>query len=382
MKFTCTQENLKQGLGLTSKLSQKNAQLPILEHVKIEATQKGIQLTSTNLEIAISCHIRGKVDQEGEYTVPSKLLFDFVSLQDPERISIDLHDDSLFLACGNVKTRIKGLSASDFPLIPPVQDAKVYHFSISEFRARLQACLFAASTNESRPELAGVYFSFHDAEAGKGKCVMAATDSYRLSEVITTISGGDEDPMLVIVPQRTISELVRVLQAFKDDVEAPPTLEMHVGKDQVLFRYSTVDVVSRVVSGNYPKYRQIIPQTPITRIQIKRDELVHALKVNSLFARQGVYDIKLQFKSHESVVEVSSSNQVSGESNIEIPCVVQGVDGSTILNYRYLLDGLQVMDSQTVHIEFTDSQRPCVLMPEESQMEKGSFRYIVMPIKQ
>ena len=188
------------------------------------------------------------------------------------------------------------------------------------------------------------------------------------------------DPVSVIVPQRTVSELVRVLQAFKDDVEAPPTLEMHVAKDQVLFRYATVDIISRVVAGNYPKYRQIIPQSPVTRIQVSREEFVHALKVNSLFARQGVYDVKLQFKAEESILEISSSNQISGESKTEISCVVQGESGATTLNYRYLLDGLQVMDSTTVHIEFTDSQRPCVLVPED--MEKGSLRYIVMPIKQ
>lgn len=380
MKFTCTQENLKQGLALTSKLSQKNAQLPILEHVKIEATQKGIQLTSTNLEIAISCQIRGKVDQEGEYTVPSKLLFDFVSLQEPERIQVDLYDESLFLSCGNVKTRIKGASAADFPLIPLVQDAKVFHFSVSEFRARLQACLFAASTNESRPELAGVFFSFNGPNQPAGTCLMAATDSYRLSEVLTKISSGDSEAISVIVPQRTVSEVVRVLQAFKDDVEAPPVIEMFIAKDQVLFRYATVDVVSRTVSGDYPQYQQIIPTNPTTKVQIKKEDLVHALKINSLFARQGVYDVKIQFKAQESVVEISSSNQISGESKTEIPCVVQGEGGSVILNYRYVLDGLQVMESESVFIEFTETQKPCIFFPDE--IEKGHFRYIVMPIRQ
>lgn len=379
MKFTCTQENLKQGLALTSKLSQKNVQLPILEHVKIEATQKGIQLTSTNLEIAISCQIRGKVDQEGEYTVPSKLLFDFVSLQEPERIQVDLYDESLFLSCGNVKTRIKGASAADFPLIPLVQEAKLYSFSVSEFRARLQACLFAASTNESRPELAGVFFSFNGS-SGPGTCLMAATDSYRLSEVVTKTSSGDSEAISVIVPQRTVSEVVRVLQAFKDDVEAPPAIEMFIAKDQVMFRYATVDVVSRTVAGNYPQYQQIIPTSPTTKVQIKKDDLVHALKINSLFARQGIYDVKVQFKAQESVVEISSSNQTSGESKTEIPAVVQGEGGVVILNYRYLLDGLQAMESESVHIEFTESQKPCIVLPDE--IDQGKFRYIVMPIRQ
>lgn len=379
MKFTCTQENLKQGLALTSKLSQKNAQLPILEHVKIEASHKGIQLTATNLEIAISCQIRGKVDQEGEYTVPSKLLFDFVSLQDPERIQIDLYDESLFLSCGKVKTRIKGVPANDFPLIPLVQEGKVYNFSVSEMRANLQACLFAASTNESRPELAGVYFSFNDESQGEGSCVMAATDSYRLSEVVSKISSGDKDPFSVIVPQRTISEVVRVLHSFKDSVEAPPALEIHVSKDQVLFRYATVDIVSRTVSGNYPQYQQIIPTNPVAKIEVKREELIHALKVNSLFAREGGFDVRINFKADESAVEVSSSNNVSGESKSEITSIIEGSGGSVLLNYRYLIDGLQAMETESVFIEFTDAQKPCVLRP--NGMEQ-SFRYIVMPIRQ
>lgn len=381
MKFSCTQENLYQGLAITSRVGQKQVNLPILENVLIQVTEGGIKLVATNLELAITCQIRGKIDQEGEYTVPSKLFNDFIALQPPERIDIDLLDDSLYITSANTKTRIKGMPANEFPLIPPIQNGVQYSFSVSELRQVLAKTLFAAATNESRPELAGVFFSFRDERTGADTCLVAATDSYRLSEVITSPSSGSEEAKTVIVPQRALSELNRILGLFKDDLEAPVTVDLIVAADQIAFRFGSVEIVSRVIAGSYPDYRQIIPTTHKTRAEIGRNELMQALKAASLFSQQGIYDVKMNVDAANQQVEISSASGARGENKIQLAAAITGDSCQVKLNYRYLLDGLQVIEGGKILLDLIDGAHPCVLRAV-TELPKEDFRYIVMPIRQ
>lgn len=381
MKLSCTKENLHQGLQIASRISGKQSNLPILENVLIQTEGSGVKLISTNLEMAITCYIRGRVDQEGEYTVPSKLFNDFVNLLPNERVDIDLLDDSLLIKCQNTRTKIKGLKASDFPLLPSTNEGLKFHFSINEFRELLSKTLFAASTNEARPELSGIYMSFNHENAGKGKVLLAATDSYRLAEVTGKISSGNDEVADVIVPQRALSELNRVLSIFKDDVEAPSTIEMIVSNDQVVFRYGSVELISRTIEGVYPDYRQIIPNQSKTVAEIHRDELVQAIKTASLFSKQGLFDVRLAFNPEEGLVEVFANDSGRGEHIITIPSAMTGSQNTIVLNYRYLIDGLNAIDSDDIKLDIVDGGNPCLIRPE-NEMDDISFQYIVMPIRQ
>ncbi len=379
MKLSCTKENLWQGLAITSRISTKNVNLPILENVLLRTEGGGLKLISTNLEIAITCTIRGRVEQEGEYTVPSRLFYDFVNLLPNERIDVDLLDNSLLVACKNTKTKLNGIPSSEFPLVPPVIGEQVYSISVQEFKEGLGRVLFAAATNESRPELAGVLFSFHGEPAGSGKCVLAATDSYRLSETILTVSGGSSVEKKVIIPQRTLSELHRILGVFKDDVEAPPSIEIGLSENQVVFRYGVVELTSRMIDGSYPDYRQIIPSAVNTTIEVGRTEMIQAIKSTSLFSKQGLYDIKLSSKGAEGL-EIRSNNTTRGENTVLLAASVTGQDSDIVLNYRYVLDGLNALTAEKIFIKIIDGANPCIIEPAGMPDEK--FQYIVMPIRQ
>lgn len=380
MKLSCTKENLAQGLSITSHVSTKNMNLPILNNVLVRADAGGLTLISTNLEIAITCSLRGKVEQQGEYTVPSKLFYDFVSLLPNEPVDIDLHDDGLFVSCTSAKTTLKGMDASEFPLVPPVQPSEPYEISVAELSKGLARTLFATATNEARPELTGVLISIHHPSAGAGTITLAATDSYRLAECVMGVKTQQGSPREVIVPSRTLAELSRILSVFRDDVEAPESVSLELSDNQVMFRYGPVELVSRTIEGNYPDYRQIIPTNFKTKTFVDRSEVIQAIKSASLFAKTGLFDVQMKMNPQKKLVELSAQDTTRGQNSVSVKVDEGfGEENKMVLNYRYLLDGLQAAGTQGVQVQMIDAMNPCVIRPTG---EGENYQYIVMPIRQ
>lgn len=373
MKLSCTKENLCQGLSITSHISTKNVNLPILNNVLLKADQGGLKLISTNLEVALTCSIRGRVEQQGEYTVPSKLFYEFVALLPDAVVDIDLHDNGLFVACEKAKTTINGISPSEFPLIPPVEGTARFEVGVADLKKALSQTLFAAAMNEARPELTGVYMRF-----GGGRLVMAATDSYRLSEADIKAPAKNQEQD-VIVPQRTLAELNRIFAVFKDDVEAADTVAIELANNQIVFRYASVELISRTIEGVYPDYKQIIPRTFETRVVVDRRELIQAIKSVSLFAKQGLYDIRMSVKP-DGTITLFAQDSTRGKNDTDLRGEVEGKENTMALNYRYVLDGLNAIAADKVEIRMIDAASPFVLVPHGDESDK--FLYIVMPIRQ
>lgn len=378
MKFISLQENLKKGLNTTGHATSKNVNLPILNNILIKAFQGDIELISTNLEIGVNYKIRGKVEEEGDFTVDSKLITEYVNLLNSgEKVSIDLKDGELSIECGNYKTKMKGESAKDFPLIPTIPEENPFSFSISEFKKALNSIVFAVSTSENRLELTGVLFSF----SGR-KLDLAATDSYRLAEKTLNIEGGDnedehgneKEEIKIIVPSKTVQELLRILNNF-DGNNDNGEIKIYLSENQILFTFDSVSLISRLINGHYPDYKQIIPTTSKTKALIKKAELTRAVKAAALFSKTGVNDIFLQFSKGKVVVSAFSG--ASGESLIKVEAETEGEDNEITINHRYLLDGLNNIDSDLVRVIVLNDNSPCLLKAEKDD----DYLYIVMPIK-
>lgn len=381
MKLSCTRDNLHQGLAITSHLTSKNVNLPILNNVLMKTEGGSLRLTTTNLEMATSCLVRGKVEEEGEFTVPSKLFFDYVSLLPNEGVSLSLDGESLAVECGSYKTKIVGMAASEFPLVPPVTGENKFTVSADALRGALSRVLFAVASNESRPELAGVSVRFHDAASGQGKLTLAATDSYRLAEYVVDLGEGSSDkPFEVIVPSRALGEVSRILSLFKDGVEAPKDVVFQLADNQIVFNFGPVELTSRTIEGTYPDYRQIIPANFQTEAVVGRDELIKAVKTASLFSRTGLFDVTLDFSPDEKSMSVSSTDASRGENTASCGAEVTGSRNVITVNYRYLLDGLNAMSTDQVVVQAIDGANPCLVVPKDDTL--GAYQYIVMPIKQ
>lgn len=384
MKISCTQENLNQGLFVVSHVASKNTALPILNNVLIKASENEIKLSATNLEIGVNCIIRGKVEKEGDFTVQSRLLADYVSLLPKERVDLGVSEQNkenqsqiLAVSCKNHSTKIKGQSATDFPLIPQIEKKNAFVLSYKNFREAISQVVFAVSISETRPEINGVLFNFAD-----NRLVLAATDSYRLAEKsIGLDKKSTGKPQQVIVPTRTLQELQRILGSFKDpaaisDIE---NIEVYLAENQILFVLDNIELISRLVEGQYPDYQQIIPQESNSKAVLTVSEFIKATKTTSLFTRSGIYDVNLELIPDKKELVITSANNQLGENISKLSGEFSGDKNSIVVNYRYLLDGLQNINTEQVEVSMIDSTSPCVLKPIGKDSD---YLYIIMPIKQ
>lgn len=380
MKLSCTQENLNRGLLISSHIASKNVNLPILNNVLFRAEGGVITLLATNLEIGIKCEVRGKIENEGAITLPAKLFADYVSSLPNDKIDLELHDQTLEIKCKNYETRIRGASTSEFPLIPEVAKDSAYTPDMGKFREAVNQVVFASSTNEIRPEISGILLRLD----GQGKKVTAAaTDSYRLAEKTLVLAGEGENSREVIVPARTMQEVLRILSVFRDseDPEASSVVKIYLAENQIMFSLNGIDLVSRVIDGQYPDYKQIIPVSWQTRANFNRNDLIRVVKTASLFAKPGIFDVTFTLKpGKEKMGELvlSSANSQFGENTAKLDVEVEGKENEITLNYRYLLDGLGAMEANEVSLELTSADSPCLLRPK---VENSDYLYIVMPIK-
>lgn len=361
---------------MVSRVAGKNINLPILNNILIKTEKGNIKLVATNLEIGIICAIRGKIESEGSFTVDSKIISDYINLLPNKKVSLELKDKNLQIECDNYKTKIKGLSAEEFPLIPEIEKNIYYGVDAAEFKKALSQAIFAVSTSESRLELSGVLFSFD-----KNGLTVAATDSYRLAEKKVKIKTNGGEERKIIIPAKTIHELIRILSGGIDleGMEKESNeIKMYISDNQILFTYGATELISRLIEGQYPDYAQIIPESGKTKISISHADLSRAVKVASLFSKAGVNDINLDFPAGKNQVVISSISGQTGENTVELDAKISGVDNGIAVNYRYLLDGLNNIDCETVSIEVIDNNTPCIIRPEGDD----SYLYIIMPIKQ
>lgn len=383
MNLSILKENLKQGLFTVSHVAGKNINLPILNNVMVDVKKEGVKLITTNLEIGITHHIRGKVEKEGSFTVDSKVFSDYISLLPNKKISLEKIETNLKIECENYKTKIKIEPVEDFPLIPQVEKKNKRSAKISDFRKALAKVVFATSGSESRIELSGTLFVFN-----KNKLVLAATDSYRLAEKIIEIKqenkenkeGQEDQSKQVIVPAKTVQELLRILSGLGEGEKGEENgeIEFYINDSQILFTVDGTELVSRLIEGQYPDYKQIIPTSNKTTAIINRAELVRAIKTSAIFSKTGINDINLDFPEGKGEVVISSASGSTGENIVNIEAEVKGEDNGAIVNYQYLLDGLNNMDEESVKIEVIDNNTPVMIKPTREK----DYLYIVMPIKQ
>jgi DNA polymerase-3 subunit beta len=386
MNISCTQENLHQGLLVVSPLASKSVSLPVLQNILIQATDNVIKLSATNLELGVRCTIRGKIEIPGEITVQAKLLADYIALLPKERVDVvvtenkESGDTVAAISCGNHNTKIKVQSATEFPVIPSITKATPYRLHHVALRQALSQVLFAVSNNETRPEITGVAF-----QAIGSKLVLASTDSYRLAEKSIAIDAKpSESDTTLIVPAKTLQEVSRILGSFKDPAAIAEIefVDVYVTDNQIVFSFGDIELTSRLLDGQYPDYRQIIPQSVATKATLDVSELVKATKTTSLFARSGMYDITLDVDPASATVAVASTNSQVGESTSKITADISGPAVQVVLNYRYVLDGLQNIGTEQVQIGIQDAASPCVLRPVNKKDDATDYTYIIMPIRQ
>jgi len=375
MKFTCLKENLSYTLDVVSPLAGKQSNLPILVNVLIKATESGVEIVSTNLEMAVKAHLRAKVDEPGTFTVPAKTLTDYVHLLTNEQVEITLEGNELHISCGNSSTKIKGSPADEYPVIPEIEEERAYVIHAENLKNAISKTVIATAKNEIRPELSGIFFNFLS-ERYKG-LLMAATDSYRLAESRVVLEQGSDEGVQCIVPARVAYEISRLVQLGKAH-EGEENVRLWVSENQIAVRYDNFEMTSRLIDGKYPDYAQIIPANFKTSSTFPVDVMVNKIKAASLFTTMGVNAVSFDLNTSQKTIGVSSTSTQTGEHTSEIDAQVEGDENSILLNHRYVLEGLQHMETDEVEFKMNSADAPCLFKPKG----KEEYLYIVMPIRQ
>ncbi len=363
MRLVCTQENLKKGLAITSRVSNGSTTLPVLNNILLKTEQSGLRLSSTNLEMGVNTWIRCKVEEEGGISVPAKTISDLVNNLPNDNITLSVEDNHLLIETSNYKTKIKGLGPDEFPLIPQVDQQNSVEIDSKDLKNSIYQTVFAAAYSESQPEISGVLFAFDDA-----RLKLVATDRYRLAEKEISVKGSVQKN--IIVPNKTIQELAKILT--NTDTQ---TLSVFFTQNQVMFKTDDTELTSRLIDGQYPEYKAIVPTSFNTEIDLSVEDLSSAMRTAGIFTQTG-NNVTLEF-SEPDHLEISASSGDLGESKVNVSSAVKGDAGKIIFNHRYILDSLAAVGTKNVTFRIVNENAPAVLVSKDLP----GYVYLVMPIK-
>jgi DNA polymerase-3 subunit beta len=362
MKLQVTQENLNRALGSVARVANTRNTLPILANVLVKTSSNRLSLSATNLDIAITHYIGAKVSSEGSITVPARLMQDFVGSLPPGVINLELEETKLRVTTDQYKSVVNGIVADDFPVMPAITSGKAWTVSGTQLKKGLQHVVFAASNDETRPVLTGVLF-----HTISKKLVIAATDSYRLAEKSL---GSNKEEVRLLIPASSLHDLLRILGDGSEDVSVTHD------DQQVLFRVGDVELVTRLVDGNYPDYQKLIPNRFTSEATLQRSDFVNVTKVSSLFARESAGSVTIEVDEASGSLSIRSVASQLGENTATATAKVTG-SGSITLNSRYLLDALNALSGDTVSFGFNGKLEPTLLRDPAND----EYRHVIMPLK-
>lgn len=362
MKLQVTQENLNKALGNVARVANSRSTLPILSNILLKTVNNRLSIAATNLDIAITHYIGAKVTQEGTITVPARLTSEFIGSLPSGTIELDLEEQKLHVSADQYQSTINGVSAEDYPVMPAITDGVKWSLPANKLKKALQQVVLAASGDESRPLLTGVYF-----HTDSGNLHVAATDSYRLAEKNL---GKNKEAVKLLVPASAMQDLLRILGDNEDAVEV-----VH-DDQQVLFKVGDVELVARLIEGNYPDYKKLIPSAFTTTAELKRSEMTNITKVSSLFARESAGSVTIKVDDEANTVSIHSIASQLGENNASAEATIQG-SGDITLNSRYVLDALNALSGDTVQLCFNGKLEACVFRDTSDK----DYTHIIMPLK-
>ena len=371
MKVSCLQENLTRGLAIVGRGVSTRGTLPILGNVLLKTDGGRLKLTATNLEIGVNCWVPAKVEDEGAITVPAKLFSDFVNSLPPGpiEISLNVRTKTVHLRSETTEANVKGLDAEEFPIIPAIPDRPTTRMAQGVLRRMIGEVAFVAATDDSRPVLTGVLTTFTGDEV-----TMAAADPYRLSVRKASLLESVTPAVEIIIPAKSLFEVARIL----DDTDKTVDILVTPNGSQVIFHTDEADLVSRIIEGQFPNYRQVIPSSHATTVTVSRDELLAATKLASYFARDAANIVRFQVDpSIDTPLIVSATAAEVGDNTSRVGATVEGQPTAIAFNSRFVADALSSLSASEVILELGGPLAPGVL----KIVGDDSYLHVVMPLR-
>lgn len=371
MKVVLNRADLLKGIStVQSAVAAKNT-MPILANVLLEAKEKKLEFVATDLDMGIRCSVQAEVVEKGSITINAKKLSDIVRELPEASVDLEIDDNhKMILVCQKSNFKIHGLPKDDFPILPDVKKDKVFKLKGALLQEMIRKTIFAVSTDETRYVLNGVFF-----QVESGKIRMVATDGHRLAFIQKKLEGKSDEKCSVIIPTKTLNELTKVISDLGKDKEEDLIVEIVATDNQVKFIVDGVEIVSRLIEGQFPNYEQVIPKETDKKIEASTGELSAATRRVKVLTSEKSNSIRYHLKG--SKLTISSKTPDMGEAKEEMDVNFKGEEISIAYNAQYVLDVLKGVGTDSVQIELTQPLSPGIIRP------KGDADYlcVIMPMR-
>ncbi len=362
IKFKVTKEKILDGLQRVQNVVSTRTTLPILSNALLQASADGLNLTTTDLDVGVRCSVEAEVAKPGATTLPARKLFSILKEMPAAEVEVEVDEkNAATFRGGNSFYKIMGLPEDEFPPFPKAAAAKALKLDQAALKEMLKKTAYAVSNDETRYVLNGVYMSFK-----ADKLTLVATDGRRLALVdheVEVPKGSESD---FILPTKAVAELQRLL-GDKGEVT------MAVGENQIIFTLEGTTLVSKLIEGTYPNYRQVIPTEAKERVPVEREQLLAAVHRAAILASEKTQSIKLNF--NKNTLTITAVTPEVGEAKETLAINYKGKDLSIAFNPQYLMDPLRNLDADEVFIELTDELSPGVIKINQP------FLYVLMPMR-
>jgi DNA polymerase-3 subunit beta len=379
MKLECLQENLAEGLTVVGRVVPTKSTLPVLSNVLLSTRDGELQLTANNLELSVAHRVPAAIAREGEITLPSRLLSDYVALLDHgQKVELDLNPKThkVHLACGRYEANVAGIDAEDFPPIPAVSGGTSFSIPAGLLKEAINEVVFAAAPDDTRPVLAGVLLKM-----GGGSLTLAAADGFRLAVRTVELPEGGPD-LQMIVPAKTLIEVARLLGSAADDDQV--AINTTPNGNQIYFAFGKTEITSRLIEGQFPDYQRIIPPDAKTKVKVSTTDFLRATRAAAVFARDNSNIVRLECSPSKENAElalgsilVKSTSAEMGDNEGNLDAVVEGDDTQIAFNGRYLRDALEAIDTPEVLLQITGPSSPGIIRPAG---EPNGYLHVIMPM--
>lgn len=375
MDFVIKRKEFLKGLGIVQGITARRTTLPILSHVLMEWVSDSLSITATDLETAIKEDLSVSTYRQGKASVSAKKLYEIVRELPEEDIQVEKNDEThwITIRCGKSTFNLAGLDPEEFPSLPTYKEDEFSQISSKILRDMIEKTVFAASNEESRYHLNGV-FLIQKKKGNKDILRMVATDGHRLALIdreIQKIHGIDKG---VIIPKKGILEIKRII----GDMDEEEKMDVYLNQTNGFFRIGKSLMIVRLIEGEFPEYEQVIPKDNDKKLLLDKQKVYASLKRVSTMVSERGEGIKLILK--KNLMELSSFHQDFGDAKEEVDIYYDGPPFEIGFNVRYLLDALNVMDTDEVSIELKDEASPCLIKPTEIS-ETNDQLCIIMPMR-
>jgi DNA polymerase-3 subunit beta len=365
MKIECVKEKIIDAIYKAEKITGKNLTLPILSHIYLEAKNSVCIIKATNLDLGLEIEIPVKVIEPGKATVPGTVFLNFISnLSGESKMVLEIINNDLFIHGQKTSTKIKTQPTDDFPIIPQIKDEKSFELDAKDFVRGIKSVWYGAAQTSMKPELSSVYV-YYD---GVDSLVFVATDSFRLAEKKVKIKKG-RDISQILIPLKNVSEIMRILESAEGEVD------VKMSSNQLAFSWGGVYLVSRIIDGTFPDYKQIIPKEFKTEVTVLKKDLVNSLKLINVFT-DTFNQVVMKISPSEKTFELTTQNSTVGETRNSLDTALTGDDLTISFNYKYLVDCFQSIDTDSLVLSFSGLGKPVLVRGVSDR----SFLYIVMPM--